>query len=447
LSAIEFNFDGLVGPTHNYGGLSIGNEASIANVQDASNPKLAALQGLEKMKRLHDLGLGQAVLPPQERPAVNVLKQLGFDGSDHQVIKQAAQTAPQVFTACCSASSMWTANAATVSPSADSGDNKVHFTPANLVNKFHRSFEAKTTAKVLRTIFSDEKCFTHHPPLPATDAFGDEGAANHTRLCNNFGEQGVQLFVYGKSAFDSSIAQPSRYPARQTLEASQAIANLHQLDQSKTLIAQQNPAVIDAGVFHNDVIAVGNQNVLFFHEDAFTDTDDLRTKISSAFTRDPIHFIEVKRNQVSVDDAVKSYLFNSQLLTLPDNSMMLLLPIECQENASVAAYLEELKAQDSPISDVQFMDLRQSMKNGGGPACLRLRVVLTDDERNAANPAVFFDDDLYDILKQWIQNHYRDRLAPDDLADPMLLDESRLALDKLTQILDLGSVYPFQQTN
>jgi len=446
LTAREFNFDGLVGPTHNYGGLSVGNEASIANVQDASNPKLAALQGLEKMKRLHDLGLGQAVLPPQERPAVDVLKRLGFNGSDHQVIKNAARVAPEIFTACCSASSMWTANAATVSPSADSEDNKVHFTPANLVNKFHRSFEAETTASVLRTIFSDEKYFTHHPPLPATDAFGDEGAANHTRLCNNFGEQGVQLFVYGKSAFNSNFAQPSHYPARQTLEASQAIANLHRLDQSKTIIVQQNPVVIDAGVFHNDVIAVGNQSVLFFHEDAFIDTKEVREKLANAFAQYAIHFTEVKRNQVSVDDAVKSYLFNSQLLTLPDNSMLLLLPVECQENAAVAVYLEELKAQNLPISDVQFMDLRQSMKNGGGPACLRLRVVLTEDERQAANPAVYFDDDLHDILKQWIEDHYRDRLAPDDLADPTLLDESRLALDELTQILDLGSVYPFQQT-
>ncbi len=446
MTAHEYNFDGLVGPTHNYGGLSVGNEASIANVQDASNPKLAALQGLEKMKRLHDLELGQAVLPPQERPAVTTLKHLGFEGNDHQVIKQAAQTAPQIFTACCSASSMWTANAATVSPSADSADNKVHFTPANLVNKFHRSYESETTSMVLRSIFPSEDCFTHHAPLPATDAFGDEGAANHTRLCENFGEPGVQLFVYGKSAFDSSIAQPARYPARQTLEASQAIARLHQLDPAKTIIAQQNPDVIDAGVFHNDVIAVGNQNVLFFHEDTFIDLNEVRKKLNYAFAQNSIHFIEVKRDQVSVDDAVKSYLFNSQLLTLPDNKMMLLLPVECQETASVAAYLEELQTRDSPINDIQFMDLRQSMKNGGGPACLRLRVVLNDDERKAANPAVFFDDELYDILKQWIENHYRDRLAPDDLADPTLLDESRLALDELTQILDLGSIYPFQQS-
>ncbi len=445
MNAREFNFDGLVGPTHNYGGLSVGNEASISNVHDVSNPKQAALQGLEKMKRLHELGLGQAVLPPQERPAVDTLRRLGFSGNDHQVIEKAAKLAPDILAACCSASSMWTANAATVSPSADSADGKVHFTPANLVNKFHRSFESHTTAVVLQSIFSDENHFVHHAPLPATDAFGDEGAANHTRLCINFGNPGFQLFAYGKSAFNSAIATPARYPARQTCEASQAIARLHQLDPSKTLFAQQNPAAIDAGVFHNDVIAVGNQNTLLFHEDAFVDTAELRGKFVAAFGKEPIYFIEVKSSQVSVDEAVKSYLFNSQLLTLPDSSMMLLLPIECQETPSVRNYLQELESQDTPISTIEFIDLRQSMKNGGGPACLRLRVVLTEEQTQATNPVVFFDTDLYGILTQWIEKHYRDRLSTGDLADPTLLDESHRALDELAQILNLGSVYPFQQ--
>ena len=51
-TAREFNFDGLVGPSHNYAGLSFGNVASFSNVKSASNPKQAALQGLAKMRAL-----------------------------------------------------------------------------------------------------------------------------------------------------------------------------------------------------------------------------------------------------------------------------------------------------------------------------------------------------------------------------------------------------------
>ncbi len=91
-------------------------------------------------------------------------------------------------------------------------------------------------------------------------------------------------------------------------------------------------------------------------------------------------------------------------------------------------------------------DLKQSMKNGGGPACLRLRVALTDAERAAVRANVFLDDSLAASLEQWIREHYRDRLAPSDLADPLLLDESRRALDRLSQLLQLGSVYPFQRS-
>ncbi|WP_417895004.1 N-succinylarginine dihydrolase, partial [Bacillus inaquosorum] len=94
-----------------------------------------------------------------------------------------------------------------------------------------------------------------------------------TRLCRAYGEAGVELFVYGRSAFDVSQPAPKRYPARQTLEASQAIARLHGLGDESAVFIQQNPDVIDQGVFHNDVIAVGNQNVLFFHQQAFLHTE------------------------------------------------------------------------------------------------------------------------------------------------------------------------------
>lgn len=446
MSAHEVNFDGLVGPTHNYGGLSYGNVASQSNSQAVSSPKEAALQGLAKMKALMDMGFQQGVLAPQERPNVAALRSLGFAGTDAQVIEKAAREAMPLLAACSSASSMWTANACTVSPSADTADGRVHFTAANLNCKFHRSIEHPTTSRVLGAMFADERHFAHHAALPAVAQFGDEGAANHTRFCKGYGEAGVEFFVFGRSAFDSRFPAPSRYPARQTLEASQAVARLHGLSEAGVVYAQQNPAVIDQGVFHNDVIAVGNGEVLFHHEDAFLDTDKVLAELHDKLGRVGGRFqaVCVPRAAVTVEDAVRSYLFNSQLLSRADGSMLLIVPEECRNNARVWSYLQTLTAEDGPIREVKVFDLKQSMQNGGGPACLRLRVALKDNELAAVNQGVILTPSLYDTLTAWVEKHYRDRLSESDLADPQLLTECRTALDELTQILKLGTVYPFQ---
>ena len=443
-TTFEVNFDGLVGPTHNYAGLSVGNVASLKNASQASNPKQGALQGLAKMKALSDMGLKQAVLPPLERPDTHVLRQLGFSGTDEQVITLAAKEAPSVFAATCSASSMWTANACTISPSADTQDKKVHFTAANLANKFHRSIEAPTTSRILKAIFADNQYFVHHEPLPLGDHFGDEGAANHTRFCQSYGDAGVEFFVYGKYAFDTSKPFPKKYPARQTFEASQAIARLHQLNAAKTVFAQQNPDVIDAGVFHNDVIAVGNQNCLFYHQKAFLNTDKVLDDLQKAYGDTPMSFVEVPESAVSLDDAVNTYLFNSQLVTMEDGSMAIIAPGECETNQKVRNYLDTVIADNNPIKEVKIFDVKQSMQNGGGPACLRQRIVLNQAEMDASNSSVYMSDSLFNQLNQWVEKHYRDVLDETDLADPKLLVESRTALDELTQILNLGSVYPFQ---
>lgn len=446
MSAHEVNFDGLVGPTHNYGGLSYGNVASQSNSQAVSSPKEAALQGLAKMKALMEMGFQQGVLAPQERPNVAALRSLGFVGTDAQVIEKAARDAMPLLAACSSASSMWTANACTVSPSADTADGRVHFTAANLNCKFHRSIEHPTTSRVLAAMFADERHFAHHAALPAVAQFGDEGAANHTRFCKGYGEAGVEFFVFGRSAFDSRFPAPSRYPARQTLEASQAVARLHGLSGAGVVYAQQNPAVIDQGVFHNDVIAVGNGEVLFHHQDAFLETDKVLAELHDKLGRVGGRFqaVCVPREAVTVEDAVRSYLFNSQLLSRADGSMLLVVPEECRNNARVWHYLQTLTAEDGPIREVKVFDLKQSMQNGGGPACLRLRVALKDNELAAVNPGVILTPSLYDTLTAWVEKHYRDRLSESDLADPQLLTECRTALDELTQILKLGAVYPFQ---
>ncbi|MEX3926477.1 N-succinylarginine dihydrolase [Paraburkholderia sp. BR10936] len=446
MQTLEANFDGLVGPTHNYAGLSFGNVASQSNEKSVANPRAAAQQGLRKMKRLADLGFAQGVLPPQERPSMRLLRELGFGGKDAEAIARAAKEAPELLAAASSASAMWTANAATVSPSADTPNRRVHFTPANLCSKLHRAIEHESTRRTLSTVFADPSHFVVHEALPGTPALGDEGAANHTRFSAQYGERGVEFFVYGRSEYRRG-PEPKRFPARQTFEASRAIAQRHGLTDAGTVFAQQNPDVIDAGVFHNDVIAVGNRSTLFCHERAFVDQqavyDELRTKLAAHDA--PFHVIEVPEARVSVGDAVSSYLFNSQLLSRADGTQILVVPQECRENPHVAIYLDELVASSGPVDEVLVFDLRESMKNGGGPACLRLRVVLSAQERAATAPGVWMNDALFTRLDGWIERHYRDRLAPQDLTDPALLVESRTALDELTQILGLGSLYDFQR--
>jgi succinylarginine dihydrolase len=444
-NAFEANFDGLVGPTHNYSGIAAGNLASAANRMQASNPRLAALQGLDKMLALARLGFAQGVLPPQERPDVRALRRLGFAGDDANVIRAAARDAPAALSWCSSAASMWVANAATVSPAADTADGRVHFTPANLASALHRALEAPTTARVLATIFADARHFAHHEPLPAAPQLGDEGAANHTRLCSFYGAPGVELFVYGRDPANPSARAPMRYPARQTRAASEAVARLHGLRPEQTVFAQQNPDAIDTGVFHNDVIAVGNRNVLFFHELAFADKNATLAELRDKLAPTELIAIEVPASRISLESAVATYLFNSQLLTRADGRMILVAPSECATDRSVSEHLDALLAANGPIAEVVTFELRQSMQNGGGPACLRLRVVLDDASRAAVLPSVWLDERLHAQLAAWVNRHYRDRLLPSDLGDPSLLVESRTALDELTQLLKLGSLYPFQR--
>ena len=439
MSAVEANFDGLVGPTHHYGGLSLGNVASTSNRASLANPRQAALQGLDKMAAMAELGLAQGVLPPQERPDVGLLRRLGFRGGDDAAVIRAATTAPGLLSAASSAAAMWTANAATVSPSADTADGRVHFTPANLTSKLHRAIEHPTTARALRAVFPDSRHFAHHPALPGTPALGDEGAANQTRLSGDHGAPGVEFFVYGADGDQG----PARFPARQTRLASEAVARLHGLRDSRCVFARQHPAAIDAGVFHNDVISVGNLNVLLAHERAFADRTSTLAALRDACDFD-LHVLEVADSRVPLTDAVHSYLFNSQLVSTGPQAMTLVCAQQCRDTPSVWDEIQRLLDKNNPITDVRVFDLNQSMRNGGGPACLRLRVVLDDAQRSAVNAACWITPKVLASLRQWVQRHYRDRLHVDDLGDPALLDEVRTALDELTVLLNLGPIYPFQ---
>ncbi len=436
------NFDGIPGPTHNYSGLAQGNLAAERNAQQIANPREAALQGLAKMRALAARGIAQGVLPPQERPDVAALRALGFHGRDADVVARAGRQAPELLAACSSAAAMWAANAATVSPSADCADGRVHFTPANLVTHFHRALEAPTTTRVLRAIFADTARFCVHDPLPAAPQFGDEGAANHTRFGEAIDRPGTELFVYGRRGL-SAGPMPARYPARQTREASEAIARRHGLDPARVVFAQQRPDTIDAGVFHNDVIAVGEGGLLLCHERAFVDQPALLRTLSRV-VGPAFRSIVVRESELPLADAIATYLFNSQLIERSDGRFLLVAPAECRAHRAASEVLDRLTTGDAPIAEILTFDLRQSMRNGGGPACLRLRVPVTSVERAAIRPNVLLDEDLAAALENWIRRNYRDRLESADLRDPALLDESRRALDELTRLLRLPAVYPFQ---
>lgn len=420
----EINFDGLIGPSHNYAGLSLGNVASARNAGGVSSPRQAALQGIGKMRRMIGLGLTQGLLLPHDRPNAPWLRQLGFAGSDEAVFAAAWAQEPALLANAFSASAMWTANAGTVSPAPDTVDGRCHISAANLSTMLHRSIEAEQTARQLRLAFADERFFAVHDALPA--GIGDEGAANAMRLGAGHGALGLELFVYG-------VSRDGSFPARQHRAAGAAIARRHGLSERGQLHVRQSDAAIAAGAFHNDVVAVANEHVLFAHELAFEDRAavhaDIRARVPDVI------IVEAPAARVSLADAVRSYLFNSQLVTLPDGSMALVVPSECREIPAVWDWLVEIVAGNGPIAAVEVVEVRESMRNGGGPACLRLRVPVDDAALAAIDPRFLVDEPRCDLLESVIAAHWPEHVAPADLGDPALWRTCRQARSALLDAL------------
>ncbi|MEG3086088.1 N-succinylarginine dihydrolase [Sphingomonas sp. PB4P5] len=406
----EINFDGLIGPSHNYAGLSPGNLAATGNAGRNSHPRAAALEGIAKMRANLALGLTQGILLPHVRPDLHWLDSLATGY---------AAAAPHLQAQAMSASAMWAANAATVSPAPDTNDGRCHLTVANLVTMPHRSHEWPGTLAQLRLAFADP-AFAVHGPVPAP--FGDEGAANHMRLCAAHDAHGVEVFVYGVSG--------GPFPARQHREASAAVARRHHLDTARTLFVAQSEAAIAAGAFHNDVVAVANERVLFAHEQAFADPATFYAELRAALPEAEI--ITVPAARVSLADAISSYLFNAQLVTLSSGGMALILPGEARENDAVWSWLQELVAGNGPIRHLEVVDVRQSMANGGGPACLRLRVVA---DPATIDPRFLVDEATLDRIAAVVEAHWPETIAITDLADPALIDTIGRARDALLEEL------------
>jgi succinylarginine dihydrolase len=412
----EINFDGLVGPSHNYAGLSPGNLAATSNAGKVSHPRAAALQGLAKMRANLRLGLAQGILLPPPRPDHRWLASLATSY---------AEAPPHLQAQALSASSMWAANAATVSPAPDTIDGRCHLTVANLVTMPHRSHEWPDTLAQLATIFADAG-FAVHAPVPAP--FGDEGAANHMRLTRDRASPGVEIFVYGITG--------GRFPARQHREASEAVARAHDLDPANVLFVEQNSEAIAAGAFHNDVVAVANGRVLFAHEHAFADKArffaDLRARLPE------VEIVEVPADRVSLADAVSSYLFNAQLVTLPGDSMALILPGEARDNPNVWGWLQEHVAGNGPIRRLEVVDVRESMANGGGPACLRLRVVA---DPASIDPRFLLDEARLDRLAAIVEAHWPEAIDAAAIADPALIGAIERAHHALLEAMDCVGLF------
>ena len=412
----EINFDGIVGPSHNYAGLSLGNLASARHAGDVSQPRAAALQGLDKMRANLALGLAQGIFVPPPRPADAWLAQLGT------TIEQAD---PVLAANAMSASTMWAANAATVSPAPDSADGKCHLTVANLKTMPHRSHEWPATLAQLRIAFADAASFAVHDPVPP--AFGDEGAANHMRLAPSHGEPGIELFVYGVSG--------GGFPARQHIEASKALARLHRLDPGRTLFVEQSEEAIAAGAFHNDVVAVANERVLFAHEKAFANRDRVIAECERLVRG--FEFVEVPGSEVPLADAISSYLFNAQLVSPPGGETTLIVPSEARETPSVWAWIERHLAGNGAIRRVEVVDVRQSMANGGGPACLRLRVVA---DPATVDPRFLVDAAKLDALATVVEWHWPEEISADDIQHTALVRHIEAARAALLDALNLNEL-------
>ena len=464
---LEANIDAIVGPSHHFGGLGVGNVASQSHASTPSSPKKAALEGLQKAELVAGLGIPQFVFLPPMRPRLDLLNRLGFVGSEQEQLEEAAERMPRAVSACFSSAFMWAANSSTVAPSSDSADGHLHFMPANLISSWHRAFEAVERQRDLQEIFGKVDPAIVHQALPDIAPLRDEGAANHMRLCNASGERAIHVFVHGEA--EGSDVRPEKFLARHTMECSQGLAQLSSLRPEQTFFLHQHPQAISAGVFHNDVIATSHQHVLIHHELAFWEAESELERMEREFASQagrPLCRIEVRQAELPLEEAVASYFFNSQLLSpsklagsggrqdlrqvagavgaaeslddfrYDDSGMVLVCPGQCQEIESARQLIERLIADPgNPISAVHYVSLAESMANGGGPACLRLRVSLSEEELAQVDSRFRVTPDSLDKLRSAIERDYPDRLVASDFLNADCRQQIRRATESIRSAL------------
>ncbi|MEM7558560.1 MAG: N-succinylarginine dihydrolase, partial [Planctomycetota bacterium] len=168
------------------------------------------------------------------------------------------------------------------------------------------------------------------------------------------------------------------------------------------------------------------------------------------FASQPLCRIEVSQAELPMEEAVASYFFNSQLLSpsqlegseglddfrYEDSGMVLVCPGQCLEIDSARQLIERLIADPgNPISAVHYVTLAESMANGGGPACLRLRVSLCEEELAQVDSRFRVTPESLDKLRSVIEREYPDRLVGSDFLNADCRQQIRKATECLRSAL------------
>ena len=430
---VEIQIDGVIGPTHHFGGLGVGNVASQRSQWRTSHPRSAALEGLAKMEQVAALGVPQFFLPPLVRPDWQFLEQHGYRGERSDILKRCSDENPKLLSAAYSSSFMWTANAATTASGLDTRDGCSHAVIANLCASIHRGIEARGRWLQFKSWTEGIPQVEIHHPLKVDTELRDEGAANHMRLCGASGSgTGLHLFVHEPVASLEQNAAP-KFRSRQGKRASELVADRLQLPWSRRIFLEQTQRAIDAGVFHNDVIATSHRNLLLCHEDAFVDQPDILNQVSKAFERcvgEPLHVIEVRRTDLPLEEAVRTYLFNSQIVSGSDEAMHLICPQQCFESEATRGLIDGwISDVGNPIQDVAYVPLSESMANGGGPACLRLRWTLPESILDSRLSVWRWTPERGEKLRAWIDRYYSDRLQFEDFQSLEFAEQATVAVN------------------
>jgi succinylarginine dihydrolase len=425
----EINIDGMIGPSHHFGGLGVENKASELNRAQTSHPRNAALQGLAKMELLDSYGIPQFYLPPPARPAWGWLESLGFSGSKASVLRDCYQEYPILLSAAFSSAFMWTANAASVSCGSDTRSGRAKIKLANLNANLHRSIEEAERLPQLETMFKAVAGVDVLRGLSSSRPLSDEGAANLMRFCTRAGSRGVYAFVYGSEQGGSDDAAghfqvgagTRRRQPRQTRMASALLARSLDLEPADCFLMQQTSAAIDAGVFHNDVIATSHENVLVYHESAFHNSEESVAVIQKRFFEKTGQELEthlVASSDLRLDEAVDTYLFNSQICTDSQGQWRMFVPENCSQSTAVQTVLDRLRSQIPRLRTIDYCPLAESMRNGGGPACLRLRVSLTPAQIDQIPGSMRINSSTLSQLRKLVETEYPEKVEPSDFANP-----------------------------
>ena len=123
---------------------------------------------------------------------------------------------------------------------------------------------------------------------------------------------------------------------------------------------------------------------------------------------------------------------NYTIMLDPDYIELLGVLVETEHNAPARAFLDRLLAGNGPVHRVVPVDVRQSMANGGGPACLRLRVVA---DPATIDPRFLLDEAKAEIIERAIAGAWPEQIDTADIGKETLaravVDARRVLLEAI----------------